>query len=171
MLSLLRSATTRSWYWWLLLLAGISFESVALYYQYVLEYGPCPLCIHTRIGIMGFMLVATSALLINSPIWWRVSHLFNTIIMGWLSERAYLLLGTERGFTFHDCGVDPGLPAWFALDQWFPIVFEVKESCGYTPIVAFGISMAEALMIVFPLMLLASLVLFVFSFFSAPKER
>ena len=38
------------------------------------------------------------------------------------------------------------MPSWFAVDQWFPALFEVKNICSYTPEIAFGISMAEALM-------------------------
>ena len=150
-------------YWWLLILCGIGFEAVALFYQYVLEYGPCPLCIHTRILVIAFVLIAILALLLRSGWASRVFHLLTVATMLGLSERAYVLLGTERGFVLTECGVDSGLPAWFALDQWFPFMFEVKESCGYTPQMLFGISMAEALIVVFPLMLLLSLLMLIAS--------
>ena len=148
-------------YWWFLILCGICFEGVALFYQYVLEYGPCPLCIHTRILVMAFVLIAILALFFRSSWATRVFHLLIVVVMLGLSERAYVLLGTERGFVLTECGVDSGLPAWFALDQWFPLMFEVKESCGYTPQMLFGISMAEALIVVFPLMLLLSLLMLI----------
>jgi disulfide bond formation protein DsbB len=41
--------------------------------------------------------------------------------------------------------MDAGLPPWFALDHWLPAVFGVQASCGFTPIVAFDVTMAEAL--------------------------
>ena len=41
--------------------------------------------------------------------------------------------------------MNSGLPAWFALDKWFPLVFEVQASCGYTPELWSGFTMAEAL--------------------------
>ncbi|MDH3971388.1 MAG: disulfide bond formation protein B, partial [Gammaproteobacteria bacterium] len=38
-------------------------------------------------------------------------------------------------------------PSWFALDQWFPAMFKVWEACGYTPELLFGVTMAEALLV------------------------
>ena len=171
MISLIKFLSSSAWYWWLLILAGVGFESVGLIYQYMLDYGPCPLCIHVRIGIAGFVLVSIVALLVNRLAWWRISHLLTAAIMAWLSERAYMLLGTERGFVYTECGVDSGLPSWFPIDQWLPAVFGVLESCGYTPKLFFGISMAEALMVLFPTMLLISLMMFVVSFFASSHHR
>ena len=48
-------------YWVLLLVIGLCFESVALYYQYVLELQPCVLCIQVRIWVMALILVALVA--------------------------------------------------------------------------------------------------------------
>ena len=57
-------------------------------------------------------------------------------------ERAYQLLGVERGFIAGVCSMDLGLPSWFAIDKWIPWMFEVKTTCGYTPYVLFKITMA-----------------------------
>jgi disulfide bond formation protein DsbB len=69
------------------------------------------------------------------------------LLMGGMLERSWQLLGTERGWIFGSCNMDAGLPAWFALDRWFPAVFEVKDACGYTPELLFGVTMAEALLL------------------------
>jgi protein dithiol:quinone oxidoreductase len=150
-------------FWWMLILLGLLSEGVALFYQYVLEYGPCPLCIHTRILVLASILVACAALVIRATPMIRIFHLFNTGIMVWLCERSYILLGTERGFVLSECGVDSGLPSWFALDEWFPAVFGVMESCGYTPLMPFGVSMAEVMIVVYPMLLLLSLLLLIAS--------
>jgi disulfide bond formation protein DsbB len=55
------------------------------------------------------------------------------------------------------------MPAWFALDKWLPSVFEVQTACGYTPIVLFEISMAEALLVISIVLLIISATLFVSS--------
>jgi disulfide bond formation protein DsbB len=154
-----------------MIVAGISSEAVGLYYQYVLDYGPCPLCIHVRIGILAWMLVSLFSMLLNNLAAWRIGHLLNTVILVWLCERTYQLLGTERGFLLTECGMDSGLPSWLPLDQWIPAVFEPWESCGYTPKMLFDISMAEALIVIYPLMLLISLTLLVTSLISSPRHN
>jgi disulfide bond formation protein DsbB len=171
MISRIKHLVNGVWYWWLLLLFGIGLESVALYYQYGLDYGPCPLCIHVRIGVAGFMLVSILALLLRLPWWWRVSHLLNVLLWSWLCERAYMLLGTEMGFVYTECGVDSGLPDWLPLDQWLPVLFKVHESCGYTPLLFFNISMAQALMVIFPLMLIVGLLVLVWSFSNSTRSN
>lgn len=158
------ASTSDTLYGWFFLLLGIAFESVALIYQYVLDYGPCPLCIHVRIGVLAFTLVALIALVLSSRGMWRIAYLVNLGLLAWLGERAYLLLGTEKGFVYIECGVDAGMPAWLPLDRWLPLLFNPTESCGYTPKLPFGISMAEALIVVVPLLGLVTLVMLVLSF-------
>jgi disulfide bond formation protein DsbB len=132
-------------------------EAVALTYQHVLEYLPCVLCIHVRIWVLGFILLALLAIWVRSsrPLL-ITAHLLNTLIMVGLLERAWLLLGTERGTVEGSCEMDLGFPGWFALDVWFPRMFRVWEPCGYTPELLFGITMAEALVVFSVVMVLAS---------------
>lgn len=138
-----------SWYWLSLVLLGLVFESVALFYQYVLDYWPCVLCIHVRIWVLGLILVAVTGFLVRHTWSLRlVSHLLVTTVAAGLLERSWQLLGTERGFIVGSCAMESGLPAWFALDDWFPAVFKVWEACGYTPELLFGVTMAEALLTV-----------------------
>ena len=69
-------------YWVLLLILGIAFEVIALYYQYVLDEWPCVLCIQIRIWVFGFILIALSGALFADHSWFnRVLHLLNSIIM------------------------------------------------------------------------------------------
>ncbi|MEN8171008.1 MAG: disulfide bond formation protein B [Pseudomonadota bacterium] len=147
---------TSGWYWLGLLLLGLSMEGVALLYQYRWDYPPCVLCIHVRIWVLGMIAVAALALWLRRyPYWCAGLHGMVALLMAGMLERSWQLLGTERGWIFGSCNMDAGLPDWFALDRWFPAVFEVKEACGYTPELLFGITMAEGL-----LLFSASLVLF-----------
>ena len=123
-----------AWYWLALVLIGLSFEGVALFYQHVLDELPCVICIQVRLLMLVLILVALPALFLRHFKWPNaLAHLLTVLVAAVLLERSYQLLGTERGFTFGDCGFDLGLPAWFALDAWFPAVFKVETSCGYTP--------------------------------------
>ena len=63
-----------------------------------------------------------------------------------MGERAYYLYEIENFRGDGSCEFTLGMPSWFAVDQWFPALFEVRNICSYTPEIAFGISMAEALM-------------------------
>jgi disulfide bond formation protein DsbB len=66
--------------------------------------------------------------------------------------------------------MDLGLPSWLALDSWFPAVFQVQTTCGYTPELLFGISMAEALIVFSPLFLLLTLAMTLAAFINIGKE-
>ena len=99
-----------------------------------------------------------------------VVNLFTVLIAVALTERAYLLLGTERGFIFSDCGFSLGLPAWFPVDEWLPWLYRVETLCGYTPELFFGITMAEMLIVMFGLLLLVSFAVFLASIMSLKKS-
>ena len=148
MLKRLAAIGSSIWYWLAMLVTGLSLEAVALYYQYVLDYYPCVVCIHVRIWVFGFILVALLALFVRGlRILRTLAHGLTVVLSIGLLERAWMLLGIERGTVEGSCSFDLGLPAWFALDQWFPALFKVWEACGYTPETLFGITMAEGLVV------------------------
>ena len=152
-------------YWLALALLGIALEAVALYYQYALDEWPCVLCIQVRIWVMAFVLLAIAGMFLGRSVTAsRILHGVNTLIMLALVERSWQVLAVERGWVFGDCDLDLGMPSWFAIDQWFPWIFEVKTSCGYSPFVLFKITMAEALLVIMVLLALTSASLFVASF-------
>lgn len=136
-------------YWLGIILTGVSMESVALYYQYGLDYGPCILCSHIRAWILGGVLVAVVGLIgrrnrtVNG-----VAHLAMLGLAGGLSYSSYQTLGIERGWFEGSCDFSSGYPDWFPLHEWLPAVFEPWELCGYTPDLLFGVTMAEALTVV-----------------------
>ena len=149
----------------MLIILGLSLEATALYYQYVLDEWPCVLCIHIRIWILAFIVLALLALLVGSNRWLSPGyHLVNTAIMVGFVERSWQTLAVERGWVFGECDMESGLPWWFALDKWFPAIFEVQTACGYTPLVVFNITIAEVLMLVSSSLLVVSLVLLAVSF-------
>jgi len=148
-------------YWAALVLIGIALEATALYYQYALDEWPCVLCIHVRIWVIAFILVGVIAFFsTRSSLAIRSAHGLNTIIMAGLLERSWRVLAVERGWIFGDCEMDLGMPAWFALDKWIPSLFEVQTSCGYTPLLFFGITMAEVLLVFSGVLLIISAALF-----------
>jgi len=151
-------------YWMLMFALGLGLEASALFYQYVLGEWPCVLCIHVRILVLGFTLVALIALFSGSNRWLQTGfHLVNSILMLGFVERSWQTLAVERGWVIGDCNMESGLAHWFALDKWFPALFEVQTACGYTPVIVFNITMAEILLALSSILLLASLLMLIVS--------
>ena len=157
---------TQQYYWVGLIIFSLALEVSALFYQYVLDYLPCVLCIHVRVYLLGLILISIFGLLINKYRFGRpLAHSLSLAIYIGLAERSYQLLGTERGFVFSECNMELGLPAWLALDQWLPSVFQVHTSCGYTPVLLFGVTMAEALMLLSSVLVIAGVTVLMHSLY------
>lgn len=157
MLNKLITASQCAKYWVMLVVLGLSLEGVALYFQYVLNEWPCVLCIHVRIWVLGFTLVALlTAFVEKTWVVCSVAHGLIALMMIGMFERSWILLGVERGTIFAECSMDSGLPSWFALDKWFPWLFEIKTTCGYTPELLLGVTMAEALLVISGVMTLVA---------------
>ncbi len=149
-------------YWLALFVFCLAMLGVALYYQYALDHQPCLICIQVRILVLGIALVAAIALAVRrarfAPV---LAHAVTAVLGAAFFGRAWMLLGIERGTEIGDCSFNLGLPAWFALDRWFPALFKVQEACGYTPTLWFGITMAQALVVIAAALCAVSLVLLV----------
>ena len=153
----LNNISLSRWYWLVFIFGSISLMSIALYYQYARDELPCTMCIQVRLWFTSLIIVSFVGLLLRkNRVVNALTQLSVVVIAAGLVERSYQLLGTERGFVFASCGVDLGLPTWFAIEDWLPWVYRVETSCGYTPEVIFGITMAEALMGLNVLLLIGS---------------
>ena len=153
----------RSKLWWIMMMAlGASMISIALYYQYMLSEWPCVLCIHVRILFLLLIVIGGVALAlykINKIL--PLMHVLVAVTSLALLNRSWILLATERGWIEGTCGIDVGMPAWFAIDKWLPNIFSAWTTCGYTPVIALGVTMAEALLVLSLLLAISSGILFV----------
>lgn len=135
------------WYWLGILILCLSMEGIALYYQHVLDYGPCIHCIYSRIVVMLLAIVGFIGIFLSRNIFAaKILHILTLGLFILLGQVSFKLLGIEQGWIIESCSMNINLPNWFALDKWFPAVFEPWESCGYTPVLLWDITMAEALM-------------------------
>ena len=170
-LKYLKSISRSRWYWIIYIAGGIFLIAAALYFQYFREELPCTLCIQVRLWVTLCITVSIIGLLFrHNKIMNILTQLAIILVAVAMIDRAYLLLGTERGFVFSNCGVELGLPAWFAVDQWLPWLYRVETSCGYTPVIAFGITMAETLMVLSVSLLIVSVSVLVASFLKIPRR-
>ena len=168
----LKSISQSQWYWWAYIFSGFILLSIALFFQLVREELPCLMCIQVRLLVSLLVIVAFASLFSrhNRPLN-TLAHLSVVLIAAGLTERSYQLLGTERGFVFGDCGFDLGLPAWFAIEDWLPWIYRVETSCGYTPEIIFGITIAEALMILSVSLLAFSTLVLISLFVQSKKPK
>ena len=135
------------WYWLILALFGITLLGVALYYQYALGDEPCQVCIHARLWVVAFTLIALIMLVSPQISLLRVLGNLGVLIAGaGLFERARYLYRLENGIGDGSCQFQLGMPDWFAVDRWIPWLFEVRNLCSFTPEMLLGLSMAETLM-------------------------
>lgn len=133
-------------YWAFLLLLSLVLMATALVYQYGLDYPPCVLCIHVRMLTVLLGAIALAMLFLRRWATVRLAgHVATAAVLAWLAERSWQLLATERGWILGSCDMQSGLPTWFALERWFPRLFEIHEPCGYTPDMPWGLTMAESL--------------------------
>ena len=168
----IKQLSQSQWYWFMYIVTGLTLLATALYFQHSLEELPCVVCIQIRLLISLLIIVAIVGLVSrHNKIISRLSHLSVVLIAVSFVERCYLLLGTEKGFVFADCGFSLGLPAWFAIEEWLPWLYRIETSCGYTPEIIFGITMAEALMLLSSSLLLLSLGVFISSFINLRSEE
>lgn len=157
-------------YWLAYIVGGLSLLASALYFQFVNEELPCLMCIQVRLLISLLIIVALAGMMFRrNKALNLVAHFSVLLIAASLTERSYQLLGTERGFVFGDCGFNLGLPAWFAIEDWLPWLYRVETSCGYTPEIIFGITVAEVLMLTSVLFLLVSFFVFLVNIISINK--
>ena len=162
------------WYWLAVIAMGIFMEGVALFYQYGLGEWPCVLCIQARFWVMTGILFAIIGAIARNNVIGRLTAqvgLIGAIVM--LTIRSNTTVLVERGLYEGSCGMDAGFPDWFALDKWFPAMFEVQTMCGYTPNFLFGMSMGEGLLyaaIALLLVALLALGFMVFQLFQKPQQ-
>ena len=143
-----QSPTMRS-LWWAMLILGSGMFAAALYWQYALGEDPCQVCIHARLWVVAIALIGALMLVLPSNRGTGFGGLVLLLVSSaGLGERSYYLYEIENFRGDGSCQFTLGMPDWFAVDRWFPALFEVRNICSYTPEIAFGISMAEALIVI-----------------------
>jgi len=167
--SILQKGIKNKSLWIGLILLSLSMLGVAWFYQYVLDEPPCVLCIHFRLLFILIIFFSIIGLISRNNKLGNIVSAFGVLAsFAFMTERAYQTLGTERRFISGECGFALNFPDWIAVDKWFPAFFQPMTSCGYTPEILFGITMAEVLMVFTVVMTLFSLWVFILSLFRKP---
>jgi disulfide bond formation protein DsbB len=145
--NVMRQLPTLRALWWAMLILGGAMFAAALFWQYTLGEDPCQVCIHARLWVVAIALIGAIMLVLPHNTGTGMGGLLLLLVSSvGLGERSYYLYEIENFRGDGSCQFTLGMPEWFAVDRWFPALFEVRNICSYTPEIAFGISMAEALL-------------------------
>ena len=148
----------RRWQAWAaVILISVGLLAGALYFQIAERKYPCELCIYTRVWIAAIALVAVAGLALRKTVWpLRLVIAAELALSIGLATVVWDLLGLEYGFGAPGaCGMNPDFWAWAPLDAWLPVLFQVQGPCMATPIVLFGLSMADGLAVITTLFMLS----------------
>lgn len=136
--------------WGLLFLSALTFEVVALYFQYAMGLEPCVMCIYQRTAMLGVLIAAlvglcgTSNYLVRlvATAGWGVAA-----IWGWLLAREHLDMQTTTDPFAFTCAFEPNFPV--PLHEWIPSFFAVTGSCSNIDWSFAGLSMPGWMEVIF----------------------
>ena len=149
MISKLSNFARSKWPWLGVITLGLLLEGIALFYQYVLDEWPCMACIQVRVWVLFYIIAGIFGLIVyRNDVLRKVAHVLAAIPMAGIVERAWYLYGVEKGTIISSCRWDLGYFDWTQLHKLVPTVFGIEGSCGKTPDLLFGITMAEGLLVV-----------------------
>ena len=170
--SIFETLLASKWYWALLALLGFTSLGVALYYQYGLGDEPCQVCIHIRIWVVAFTLLSLLMAALPGNRWLNLGgHGLALGCMAGFFERSKYLFDVEKGRGDGSCEFFLGFPDWFALDRWLPFIFEVRNLCGLSPKMPWGLTMVESLLVMSIALLVVSAIALVFNLIRALSGR
>lgn len=148
------------------LVAGYFFlmEMIALFYQYVLDWYPCALCVQVRAWVWGAVFAALATGFAHGKFWLRWAGLTLTLVFlsGGLYTSWYAW-GVEKGTVISSCTMGAGFPTFMPLDEWIPFLFRAEGFCGQSPPMLL-LSMVETLLITIGLPVLALLAIWLMNF-------
>lgn len=145
---LLQAAGCR-YFWWFVAGLMLALEGGALYFQHVLHYYPCELCIYVRVWLAAIFILSLLALGLKRWFWGQV--LVSLVGLGLsigLALETWGLIQVEYGIgSGGACGFKANFPEWAPLDTWMPWMFEVQDLCQATPEFFWGVSMTHGLIV------------------------
>ncbi len=149
------------WPWAFLAVIALSFEAIALFFQYKMSLEPCIMCVYQRVAMLGIVLAALPALLRPELL---ISRLVSFI--GWLTASAWGLKlavehvkmqNPENFMLLMSCDVFPNFPNWMPLHHWLPSIFEPRGTCGDIDWMFLGLSMPEWMIVIFTSFLISAI--------------
>ncbi|MDK1287228.1 disulfide bond formation protein DsbB [Pseudoalteromonas umbrosa] len=151
------SRTTTAW--GLLFLSALTFEVVALYFQYAMGLEPCVMCIYQRTAMLGVLIAAFVGLCGNKNYFVRLIATAGwgiSAIWGWLLAREHLDMQTTTDPFAFTCAFEPSFPV--PLHEWVPSFFAVTGSCSNIDWSFAGLSMPGWMEVIFAIYAISFLI-------------
>ena len=95
-----------SYFWLAGILYLVLMESIALYYQYILQFYPCALCVQVRAWVVGAILSSAISAYFREKFWIRFAGLSLTMVLisgGFYTS--YYAWGVENGTVISTCSM------------------------------------------------------------------
>lgn len=174
MFSLIHYYSTKRPTWFLLFLAVLAFECVALYFQYIEHLAPCTFCIYMRCALFGILF--SSILGFAFPKSWIIRFI---AILAWLY---FAYIGFELACqlarmqfplisnSLEVCPIQPNFPTWLPLHEWIPSIFRAQGPCSVTQWQFLTIEMSQWMIIVFAGFFLVGLTVLIAQLFPKPSR-
>jgi disulfide bond formation protein DsbB len=157
--------------WQILFLSAAILIGIALFFQHIMGYQPCVMCIYQRTAVFGILIASLLPLFHNSFLVRIVAY----AIWGTSAVKGYVLASEHKDILFSEnsflvpCPVEPEFPSYLKLHEWIPDVFAAPGSCLENTWQFFGMGMAEWMQVIF-IMYIAVFGLFFFVQFVSRKE-
>ncbi|MBD2779185.1 disulfide bond formation protein DsbB [Xenorhabdus sp. 42] len=117
--------------WLLMALTALILESIALYFQHIMQLQPCVMCIYERVALFGILIAALlGAIAPKTPLRWLAVLLW--VYSAWQGLRLawdHTMMQLYPS-PFNTCEFFVSFPSWLPLNNWLPTVFEAYGDCS-----------------------------------------
>ncbi|MBD2802602.1 disulfide bond formation protein DsbB [Xenorhabdus sp. M] len=117
--------------WLLMALTALILESIALYFQHIMQLQPCVMCIYERVTLFGILIAALlGAIAPKTPLRWLAVLLW--VYSAWQGLRLawdHTMMQLYPS-PFNTCEFFVSFPSWLPLNNWLPTVFEAYGDCS-----------------------------------------
>lgn len=151
MFNYLNQITTKRRSWLLLFVVATSFELTALFFQYVMGFQPCVMCIYQRTAMLGIAFAGLIGAVAPANVLCRLA---GYLLWGYSAVKGLLLAIEHVGIQtnpspFFTCDFAPDFPQWLKLDQLIPAFFQATGDCADISWVFAGYSMSQWMIVIF----------------------
>lgn len=161
MILFIRNLTRNRLAWLILFATTLFLEGCALFFQHVLGYQPCVMCIYQRVAVFGIMAGSLIGLINPNVFVFRWAGL---LVWAYSSVRGLQLALQHTDIQLHPspfntCDFLVNFPQWLPLQNWVPWLFNPTGECSDIDWLFLGWTMPQWLIIAFGIYALVSFII------------